>query len=267
MSSVFSSDSHKRQRALASRGFHEGSASGNTLSIDDLNLASPMADGDSRPNRDDRDFHPNEDDQDSRSRASRRPSPSTSSSRKRSRSKSGSPSFRSASSSKRVRQENTPDSVNVCMVKRSAVRELRGCMKNGINSKSENLTLRSSYKTSFESNFELMAPELDPSMVRKWLRNIGDTSAKPKIKDFLEKNFFSIQRELKDVFEPLIHLLCSVQEGHDAELPIKTALRLLCHVFSHITKMLRSNVIRHVAPKFSNMLDAVLYPRPSLSLW
>lgn len=46
-----------------------------------------------------------------------------------------------------------------------------------------------------------------------------------------------------------------MQEGHNAELPIKTALRLLCHVFSLITKMLRSNVIRHVAPKFSNMLD------------
>ncbi|EFX65887.1 hypothetical protein DAPPUDRAFT_264075 [Daphnia pulex] len=234
MSSVFSSDSHKRQRALASRGFLEGSASGNTLSIDDLNLASPMADGDSRPNRGDRDFLPNEDDQDSRSRASRRPSPSTSSSRKRSRSKSGSPSFRSASSSKCVRQENTPDAANVCMVKRSTVRELRGCMKNGIDSKSENLTLRSSYKPSFEANFELMAPELDPSMVRKWLCNIGDTSAKPKIKDFWENNFLSIQRELKDVFEPFIHLLCSVPEGHDAELPIKTA--------------------------------TLLYPRPSLSL-
>jgi hypothetical protein len=117
------------------------------------------------------------------------------------------------------------------MVKRSTVRELRDWMKNGIDSKSENLTLHNSYKPSFEGNFELMAPELDPSMVRKWLCNIGDTSAMPKIKDFREKNLLSIQRELKDFFKPLIHLLCSVPEGHDAELPIRTATRLLAMSF------------------------------------
>lgn len=38
-------------------------------------------------------------------------------------------------------------------------------------------------KPSFDGSFESMAPELDASMVRKWLRNIGDTSEKPKLKD------------------------------------------------------------------------------------
>jgi len=33
-----------------------------------------------------------------------------------------------------------------------------------------------------------MTPELDSSVVSKWLRNIGDTSEKPKLKDFWEKN-------------------------------------------------------------------------------
>jgi hypothetical protein len=72
------------------------------LLIDELNLASSMASGDSRPDHDDRDLHVvhhNQDDQDGRSRASHRTSPSLSSSRKCSRSKSGSLSFRSASSS------------------------------------------------------------------------------------------------------------------------------------------------------------------------
>lgn len=259
MSSVSSTDSQKRQRSLDSLVFRGGSSRGNTLSINYLDLASPMASVGGRADRDDRDIRgsrANRDDQDSRFRPSRRTSSSPSTSRKRSRSKSESSSVLSEPTSKCVRKETTSDgqSANVCMVKRSTVRELRGWMKNGIDSKAENLTLRSSYKPSFEGNFELMAPELGPSMVRKWLRNIGDTSDKPKIKDFWEKNLRSIQRELKDVFEPLIHLLCSVLEGHDAELCIRTATRLLGHVFSHITKMRRSNVIRHVAPKFSNML-------------
>ena len=57
---------------------------------------------------------------------------------------------------------------------------------------------------------ELMAPELDPSMIRKWLRNVVVISDKPKLKDFWEKQLVSLQRELKDVFELLIFLLGSV---------------------------------------------------------
>ena len=105
-----------------------------------------------------------------------------------------------------------------------------------------------------------MAPELDPSMVRKWLRNIGDTSDKAKLKDLWEKQLLTLQRELKDVFGPLIYLLSSIPEGNEAELPLRTATRLLGHVFSHITQMRRSNVMRHVAPKFSNMIiDPLLF--------
>ena len=71
--------------------------------------------------------------------------------------------------------------------------------------------LCSSYKPVFEGDFELMAPQFDPpSMIRKWLRNVGDTSDKPKLKDFWEKQLVSLQRELKDVFELLIFLLGSV---------------------------------------------------------
>jgi hypothetical protein len=99
------------------------------------------------------------------------------------------------------------------MVKKSGVGKIRSWMKHGIESKQEDVTLRSSYKPSFEGSFELMAPELDPSMVRKWLRNIGDTSEKPKLKDFWEKNLLTLQREIKDVFEPLIYLLNSVTES------------------------------------------------------
>ena len=115
--------------------------------------------------------------------------------------------------------------------------------------------MRSSYKPAFEGDFELMAPELDKSMIRKWLRNIGDTSDKPKLKDFWEKQLVTLQRELKDVFEPLIYLLNSVPAGNHAEMPLVVANRLLGHVFAHITQMRRTNVMRHVAPKFSNMVD------------
>jgi hypothetical protein len=146
------------------------------------------------------------------------------------------------------------------MVKKSRVRDIRGWMKKGIESKQEGLALRSAYKPAFEGDFELMAPELDPSMIRKWLRNIGDTSDKPKLKDFWEKQLVSVQRELKDVFEPLIYLLNSVPAGNDAEMPLVTATRLLGQVFSHLTQMRRSNVMRHVAPKFSNMvMDPLLF--------
>ena len=89
------------------------------------------------------------------------------------------------------------------MVKMAEVREIRNWMRNGIESKQECLTLRSPYKPSFEGDFELMASELDPSMVRMWLRNIGDTSDKTKLKDFWEKQLLTLQRELKGVFERL----------------------------------------------------------------
>ena len=100
-------------------------------------------------------------------------------------------------------------------------------MKHGIESKQQGVTLRSSYKPSFEGSFELMAPELDPSMVRKWLRNIGDTSEKPKLKDFWEKNLLTLQREIKVDFEPPIYLLNSVTESNEAHLPAQTATRSL----------------------------------------
>jgi hypothetical protein len=37
-------------------------------------------------------------------------------------------------------------------------------------------------------------------------------------------------------------------------MPVQTAIRLQGHVFSRITKMRRSNAMRHCAPKFSTML-------------
>jgi hypothetical protein len=133
-------------------------------------------------------------------------------------------------------------------------------MKHGIESKQKGVTLCSSYKPSFEGSFELMAPELDPSMVRKWLRNIGDTSENPKLKDFWEKNLLTLHREIKDVFEPLIYLLDSITESNEAHLPVQTGTRLLGHVFAHMTQMRRSNAMRHVAPKFSNMVvDPLLF--------
>lgn len=213
MSSVSSTESHKRKRALDSRVPCKGcggSLMGDFLSIPSGALTAPLSKVDSGK---------------SDGLSGRKRSPSRSKTTSRSRSRSASP--------KRPREDNLGDGqlASVSMVKRSSVRELRGWIKNRFESKQEGLTMLSSYKSSFEGNFELMAPELDPSMARKWLRNLGDSSDKPKLKDFWEKQLLFLQRELKDVFEPLIYLLCSLPEDDDAELPVRTATRLLRHVF------------------------------------
>jgi hypothetical protein len=143
---------------------------------------------------------------------------------------------------------------NVAMLPRSRVRDLRRWMKEGIESKTEGNTLRSAYVPKFEGDFELMAPLLDPSMARKWLRNLGESSDRAKLKDFWEKQLLSLQREVKDAFQPLAYMLGVMPENSDAEMPVQTAKRLLGHVFSRITKMRRSNAMRHCAPKFSTML-------------
>lgn len=164
-------------------------------------------------------------------------------------------------SPKRLRDDNEDGSpANVCMLSRSRVREIRRWMQYGIDSKSEGITLRSSYKPTFEGKYELMAPSLDPSMARKWLRNLGEHSDRAKLKDYWEKQLLSVQREVKDVMEPLLFLLGSMPANCDAELPVATATRLLGHVFSHISKLRRSNAMRHIAPKFSGMLiDPLLF--------
>ena len=242
MSRVSSSNSHLREAALKSIRTGAGASQmGNTLSI-----AGDLYSGKSRS--------PPPDDVDNRSSRSSKKSVKK---RSRSRSKSGDRRSRSKSRSrspKRPRVDPTA-TANVCMVKLSSAREIRDWVKQGIESKQEAITLRSSYKPAFEGDFELMAPELDKSMIRKWLRNIGDTSDKPKLKDFWEKQLVTLQRELKDVFEPLIYLLNSVPAGNHAEMPLVVANRLLGHVFAHMTQMRRTNVMRHVAPKFSNMVD------------
>ncbi|KZR98490.1 Uncharacterized protein APZ42_006071, partial [Daphnia magna] len=88
----------------------------------------------------------------------------------------------------------------------------------------------------------------------------SDTSERPKLKYFWEKNLLTLQREIKDVFEPLVYLLNSVPDSNDAHLPPQTAIRLLGHVFAHMTQMRRFNAMRHVAPKFSSMVvDPLLF--------
>lgn len=251
MSSVSSSDSRKRQRALDSRGLFCDQLD-QTLSVPSIlpSVVSDRRHDGSRHHREDSSRH-----HDDASRAS--------GSKKRSRSRSSKSTSRSKSRSpsrKRGKVETDGPSASVCMVKKSEVNMIRSWMKHGIESKQEGVTLRSSYKPSFEGSFELMAPELDPSMVRKWLRNIGDTSERPKLKDFWEKNLLTLQREIKDVFEPLVYLLNSVPDSNDAHLPPQTAIRLLGHVFAHMTPMRRFNAMRHVAPKFSSMVvDPLLF--------
>jgi hypothetical protein len=144
MTSVSSSDSRKRKRALDSRG-RFGDQMGSTLSIP----------SDSPKDISDPKLDEFDDGDDGDSLASHHKK------RSRSRSKSRSPLRKSAT-------PGVPDgpSANVCMVKKSGVGTIRGWMKHGIESKQKVVTLRSSYKPSFEGSFELMAPELDPSMVR-----------------------------------------------------------------------------------------------------
>ncbi|KAK4012406.1 hypothetical protein OUZ56_021505 [Daphnia magna] len=237
MSSVSSSDSRKRQRALDSRGLFCDQLD-QTLSVPSIlpSVVSDRRHDESRHHREDSSRH-----HDDASRAS--------GSKKRSRSRSSKSTSRSKSRSpsrKRGKVETDGPSASVCMVKKSEVNMIRSWMKHGIESKQEGVTLRSSYKPSFEGSFELMAPELDPSMVRKWLRNIGDTSERTKLKDFWEKNLLTLQREIKDVFEPLVYLLNSVPDSNDAHLPAQT--------------MRRFNAMRHVAPKFSSMVvDPLLF--------
>jgi hypothetical protein len=80
---------------------------------------------------------------------------------------------------KRAQVEPDGPSANVCMVKKSGFGKIRSWMKHGIEFKQEGVTLRSSYKPSFEGSFELMVSELDQSIKSKWLRNINDNPRNP----------------------------------------------------------------------------------------
>ena len=52
-----------------------------------------------------------------------------------------------------------------------------------------------------------------------------------KLKDFWKKQLLGLQKEVKDALEPLIIMLNSMPSGCDAEIPMMTAIRLVCHVF------------------------------------
>jgi hypothetical protein len=109
-----------------------------------------------------------------------------SSHKKRSRSRSSESASRSKSRSpprKRAQVEPDGPSANVCMVKKSGVGKIRSWMKHGIESKKEGVTLRSSEL--YVNGFAILV--------------IG-TSEKPKLKDFWEKNLWTLQREIKEVF-------------------------------------------------------------------
>lgn len=125
-------------------------------------------------------------------------------------------------------------------------------MKHGSPNPNKNMLLSALPMPSFEGSFELMAPELDPLMVRKWLSNIGDSSEKPKLKDFWEKNLLPYSGKLK-MFLRLLFIWWFV-DSNDAHLPAQTATRLLGHFFAHMTQMWRFNAMRHVVPKFSSMV-------------
>lgn len=276
-SSVSSSDSAKRQRALESRDVNRaianGSSKGDTLSVflqgansqEHENIVVP---GGSHKRHGDasgsRGRHAEAGGSRGRPNSASRSSPTSRHGKRRSRSRSSSCSLYSRSRSpspKRLRDDNEDGSpANVCMLSRSRVREIRRWMQYGIDSKSEGITLRSSYKPTFEGKYELMAPSLDPSMARKWLRNVGEYSDRAKLKDYWEKQLLSVQRKVKDVMEPLLFLLGSMPANCDADLPVGTATHLLGYVFSHISKLRRSNAMRHIAPKFSGMLiDPLLF--------
>ena len=124
MTSVSSSDSRKRQRALDSRGLF-GDQMGSTLSIP----------SDSPKDISDPKLDEFDDGDDGDGRASRH--------RKRSRSRSRSRS-KSRSLLRKRATPGVPDgpSANVCMVKKSGVGTIRGWMKHGIESKQEVVTLR-----------------------------------------------------------------------------------------------------------------------------
>ncbi|KAI9555870.1 hypothetical protein GHT06_018387 [Daphnia sinensis] len=236
-SSLSSSESTIRRRAL--RSLPSGSMSGDTLTVDlgGNSVNTPDLPPDISVSRESHGAKKNK-------KKRRRSSDSSSS---------------SISLSKKSRKDDGDtggfdEPSNVAMLPRSRVRELRRWMKEGIESKTEGNTLRSASVPKFEGEFELMAPLLDPSMARKWLRNLGESSDRAKLKDFWEKQLLSLQREVKDVFQPLVYMLGIMPENSDAEMPVQTAIRLLGHVFSRITKMRRSNAMRHCAPKFSTML-------------
>ncbi|EFX77785.1 hypothetical protein DAPPUDRAFT_105707 [Daphnia pulex] len=231
-SSPSSSESTKRRRALRSM-------SGDTLTVDlgENSVNTPELPPDIPNSTDSHGAKKNK----KKRRRSRDSSPSDSGS--------GSSSSSRSHDRKKSRKDGTDsggfdEPSNVAMLPRSRA----------LNPKPKGNTLRSAYIPKFEGDFELMAPLLDPSMARKWLRNLGESSDRAKLKDFWEKQLLSLQREVKDAFQPLAYMLGVMPKNSDAEMPVQTAIRLLGHVFSRITKMRRSNSMRHCAPKFSTML-------------
>lgn len=134
----------------------------------------------------------------------------------------------------------------------SKSRQVRQWVVQGL-SKDESKRLRSKYTPAFEENFELLCPKLDEKMVRFWKQADGK-DWRSKFNDFQEKTFQSVQFQLLDVFSTLVKHLEPVAVSSTLLDGVETSLKLLGNAFASVSKLRRSNAMRHVNPDLLPLL-------------
>ena len=134
----------------------------------------------------------------------------------------------------------------------SKSRQVRQWVVQGL-SKEESKRLRSKYAPAFAGNFELLCPKLDETMVRFWKQADGK-DWRSKFNDFQEKTFQSVQFQLLDVFRPLLNTWNQLPSDSTLLDGVETSLKLLGNAFASISKLRRSNAMRHVNPDLIPLL-------------
>ncbi|XP_045022806.1 uncharacterized protein LOC116918552 [Daphnia magna] len=87
-------------------------------------------------------------------------------------------------------------------------------------------------------------------MERKWLRSKNF----PKLKDYQETMLKSIQYQMLDSIQPMLHAWNQLRTDDPLFSSLESSLRLLGFAFANVSKLRRENVIRHVATSMNPLL-------------
>lgn len=107
-------------------------------------------------------------------------------------------------------------------------------------------SLRQRYAPTFDGDFELQCPKLDETMVGFWKQAVGK-DWRSNLNDFQEKSWQSVQYQVLDSFRPLLRTWNQLPEGSPLLNDVEATLQLLGSAFARISKLRRSNAMRHVA--------------------
>ncbi|KAI9553757.1 hypothetical protein GHT06_019015 [Daphnia sinensis] len=137
-------------------------------------------------------------------------------------------------------------------VSASKTRLIRKWMVHGI-PKADCKSLRQRYAPTFDADFDLQCPKLDETMVRYWKQAVGK-DWRSNLNDFQEKSWQSVQYQMLDSFRPLLRTWNQLPEDSPFLNDVEATLQLLGSAFAGISKLRRSNAMRHVAPELLPLL-------------